>query len=543
MAISKFHEVEIKFAVDGSTAVPDLTRLPEVESIGSTREHRLSAIYYDTRDLRLTRAKITLRRRTGGKDDGWHIKMPASQGRLELGAELTDPAKIPPEILSQVRAIVRDLPLEPIAQVDNNRREVTLLDDAGAPVAEFCDDRVTAWSLLPGGQKQTWREWEVELAGEMPGTKEGTELIRNATTHLISAGARVSASPSKLVAALGDTVDSAPLPPHLAGEPLDEEDPAYAVVEAIKANRNSLIEWDPKVRRDEWDSVHQMRVATRELRSQLETFEGVLEHEQMRHIENELKELARVLGVARDAEVVEERFHDLLDSDPTGLIDNTARAHIHDDMRKEYEAAHADIVRALDSDRYLALLDSIDHLIAHAASVRVDAAAAGAAAAAAGKADAADAAGTAEVLYSSLAEAYKKLMKRHRHVQENYDNPELPLHERENYVHDTRKTAKKLRYAAEAVGEASTLKTGKLAKACKTLQSQLGDFQDAVTARDRLHDLAQDAAERGEDTFAYGMLYQVEMTNAAAALDGYSDVIAEIKRAFDRIKNKKKKKR
>lgn len=534
-----FLEVEAKFAVDDTTPTPDLTALDAVAAEGEASEQHLSAIYYDTRDLRLTRAKITLRRRTGGKDDGWHIKMPASQGRLELGAEPTDPAEIPPEILSQVRAIVRNLPLEPIAQVDNNRREVTLLDDTGAPVAEFCDDRVTAWSLLPGGQKQTWREWEVELAGEMPGTKEGTELIRNATTHLISAGARVSASPSKLVAALGDTVESAPLPPHLAGEPLDEEDPAYAVVEAIKANRDSLIEWDPKVRRDEWDSVHQMRVATRELRSQLETFEGVLAHDQMRHIENELKELARVLGVARDAEVVEESFHDLLDSDPTGLIDDTARAHIHDDMRKEYEAAHADIVRALDSDRYLALLDSIDHLIANASAVSAESAASAAGAAA----GAADPVGTAEVLYSSLAEAYKKLMKRHGRVQENYDNPELPLHERENYVHDTRKTAKKLRYAAEAVGEASSLKTGKLAKACKTLQSQLGDFQDAVTARDRLHGLAQDAAERGEDTFAYGMLYQVEMTNAAAALEGYSDVIADIKRAFDRIKNKKKKKR
>ncbi len=116
-------EVEAKFAVDDSTPPPDLTALDAVAAVGEVRDHALSAIYYDTADLRLTRAKITLRRRTGGKDDGWHIKLPATDGRLELGAELTDPAVVPEEICSQVRAIVRNQPLEPIAQVNNNRRK------------------------------------------------------------------------------------------------------------------------------------------------------------------------------------------------------------------------------------------------------------------------------------------------------------------------------------------------------------------------------------------------------------------------------------
>ena len=95
MSTQPFIEVEAKFAVDDSIAVPDLTALSAVESAGETVNHSLSAIYYDTADLRLTRAKVTLRRRTGGKDDGWHIKLPGTTGRTELHAELTDPSTPP----------------------------------------------------------------------------------------------------------------------------------------------------------------------------------------------------------------------------------------------------------------------------------------------------------------------------------------------------------------------------------------------------------------------------------------------------------------
>lgn len=536
MSTPSFLEVEAKFAVDETTPTPDLTALKAVDHVAATTENHLSAIYYDTRDLRLTRAKITLRRRTGGKDDGWHLKLPADQGRLELAAELTDVATIPEELLAQIRAVVRDQPLEPIAQVDNNRAESDLAGEDGQLVAEFCDDRVTAWSLLSGGERTSWREWEVELGGDIAGTAAGSELLRQATTHLIAHGARVSSSPSKLVSALGHTQSEAPLPPHLAGEALDDEHPAHAVVEALRANRDSLVNWDPRVRRDEWDSVHQMRVATRELRSHLETFEGILVSDKLAKITAELKELASILGTARDAEVVEERFQELLESDTTGLVDDTAAGHIRNDMRTEYEAAHKKIVQALDSKRYLMLLDEIDELIANPPVDAPEGEAADAAATAKLKAPAEP----SSVLYDHLAEAYKKLMKRHQRVVDFYNDPELSLHEREDYVHDMRKTAKKLRYAAEAVGEASKLKTTKLAKSCKQLQSLLGDFQDAVTARDRLRDFSEAARERGEDTFAYGLLYQLEMDNAAAALKGYDGIVADIKLGFSKLKKKKR---
>ena len=84
-----------------------MRQLPGVSALASTSHQQLSAIYYDTADLRLTREKITLRRRTGGPDDGWHMKIPAGQGRTELRCPLQDPHTVPQELVDAVRAIVR----------------------------------------------------------------------------------------------------------------------------------------------------------------------------------------------------------------------------------------------------------------------------------------------------------------------------------------------------------------------------------------------------------------------------------------------------
>jgi len=607
-----FLEVEAKFSVPQSLPTPEITELPGVADIGETRSESLSAIYYDTKDLRLTRAKVTLRRRTGGHDDGWHIKLPSDLGRTELHAELQEPVDgvytVPQHLLANVRSIIRNHPVQPIAQVDNQRTEQVLVDADGNPRAEFCDDNVTAWSLLPGGQQTSWREWEVELAGDLPGTDEGTDFIHSATQQFIAAGARVSASPSKLASALGDSIENAPLPASMRTADVDKKSPAAAVVKALAANRDKLVAYDPKVRADEWDSIHQMRVATRELRSHMETFHGIIGGPEIKHIEAELKLLASILGVARDAEVVEERWQSLLAAEDSDTLDDTTRGHIANDMGKEYARAHRKVVAALNSDRYLELLDSLDELLANppvsspegefpeavpaageAAEGEADASAATeittsdidsssnqVAEASEEEEDAADAAGTDEsdkseqpdeadeaeparkskkeekaaakraakkaskemeqVLAAHLHQAYTKLLKRHKKATKNWDNDKLTLHEREDYYHDMRKAAKKLRYAAEAAGSATKLKTKGLYAACKKMQSVLGDFQDSVTSRDKLLHLANSARRRGEDTFGYGLLYQRERAIGLEALKDYESAMKAINEAFKPLK-------
>lgn len=566
MSTKTFLEVEAKFAVAESIQLPELTRLSGVDHIAETRKHALSAIYYDTEDLRLTHAKITLRRRTGGNDDGWHLKIPGAQGRTEIHAELGDPVdgryEVPAELLREVRSVVRNHALEPIAQVDNNRTELVLADAQGKAVAEFCDDHVTAFSFLLGGGQQSWREWEVELAGDLPGTKDGSRFIREATSLLIGAGARVSASPSKLKTALGDSIDSAPLPPALAHSNVEPDSAAAAVVTALKANRDKLVDYDPRVRRNEWDSVHQMRVATRELRSHIQTFHGIVVGPEIERIEAELKQLASILGVARDAEVVEERWLNLLATEDSNTLDDATREHISHDMGTAFRRAHRHVVAALDSDRYLALLDSLDQFLANPPvaedselefSEADDAAVISSVTPAEPTAEPAaeDSPKPAKkdeephdmdtVMALHLNEAYKKLVKRHEKAVKNWDNLELTLHERENYFHDMRKAAKKLRYAAEAAGSATNLKTKNLYKACKDMQSVLGDFQDSVTSRDKLLELANTARRRGEDTFGYGLLYQRERAIGLEALDDYAESFKAIKSAFKPLSKKLKK--
>ncbi|MGV0362653.1 CYTH and CHAD domain-containing protein [Corynebacterium minutissimum] len=570
MSPKTFLEVEAKFAVDESTPVPDLTQLEEVARVAETRHHSMSAIYYDTEDLRLTHAKITLRRRTGGNDDGWHIKIPGDAGRTEIRAELGEPVdgryEVPAELIHEVRSVIRNHPLAPIAQVDNNRTELLLVDDTDQPVAEFCDDHVTAFSFLPGGTQCAWREWEVELAGELPATKKGGSLLRHATSLLISSGARVSSSPSKLKSALGDSINNVALPPALAVSNLDPDSPAAAVVNALKANRDKLVEYDPRVRRDEWDSVHQTRVATRELRSHLQTFHGIVVGPEIERLESDLKQLASMLGVARDAEVVEERWQNLLASEDSDVLDEATREHIAHDMGRDYRRAHRRVIAALDSDQYLDLLDALDAFLANPPVAGEDTEFEGDATDSDAESAASESAEEIEspekqeqpkeskpkhaksedaehhdldtVMALHLNQAYDKLVKRHKKAVKNWDNTELTLHEREEYFHDMRKAAKKLRYAAEAAGSATNLKTKNLYKACKNMQSVLGDFQDSVTSRDKLIELAETARRRGEDTFGYGLLYQRERAIGLEALDAYAESFKAIKSAFKPLRKK-----
>lgn len=591
-------EVESKFTAPANAVAPTFDFIPSVGS-SSSEVRELSAIYLDTADLRLTRAKRTLRRRTGGPDEGWHLKTPGNGGRMEYGVGLdqgsvsgegADAAYVvPDQLLAPIRSIIRNHPLQPVAQVDNERHVTTVFSADGEPMAEFCDDHVTAFSLLEGGDKSTWREWEIKLLGDWADRPEGTSLMAAMAQIAKLAGATDSQSPSKLATALGDSVNTAPTPP--APAQLPEGSAGRTVVDALAANVKKLVEIDPAVRRDEWDSVHQMRVATRELRSHMQTFHGIIVGDQIAQMESDLKELAGVLGVARDAEVVAERWEQLLQRPDSDAIDQQLRSHLVDDIRKDYHRAHRHVIAALNSTRYFTLLDQLDELLANppvaaAQEPESDAHAdAHAEAAALGvdsvpepdtdseentavdieaevteqetvdkanhedsppsTADQADTEhsddsapeDTTVVLLQHLNKAYAKLIRRHKSAMAGADDTSLTGAERDERFHDVRKAAKKLRYSAEAAGAAG-LPTKKVYAACKNVQSVLGDFQDTCTARHIILTKAQKAQRHGDDTFGYGVLYQMEYYDGLNALDDYPDAIEEVFKAFKKLTKK-----
>src|SRR5829696_6794885 len=124
-------EVESKFDVDDAFELPSLDGLDGVATVDPPVEHGLEATYHDTDDLRLLRARVTLRRRTGGPDAGWHLKLPAGTARRELHAPLGRAVKQPPQALTApVVGILRGAPTSPVA-VLRTRRVITALRDAG----------------------------------------------------------------------------------------------------------------------------------------------------------------------------------------------------------------------------------------------------------------------------------------------------------------------------------------------------------------------------------------------------------------------------
>lgn len=196
-------ETEQKYDADADFVLPDLGDLPEVAGEAPPKRYHLSATYFDTEDLDLIKNKVTLRRRTGGSDEGWHLKLPVRQDtRQEVHAPLDEgETSVPARLAARVEDITAGRPLRPIATLDTERTVVTLTGPAGEELAEVADDRVTARRLdQPGAEPQTWREIEVEALSSDPRIPG---LLEAAGQALREAGGRRSASASKLGRVLG----------------------------------------------------------------------------------------------------------------------------------------------------------------------------------------------------------------------------------------------------------------------------------------------------------------------------------------------------
>jgi inorganic triphosphatase YgiF len=199
----KHLETEQKYDAAADFVLPDLSGLEGRVKAKGRQRYYLSATYFDTEELDLIKNRITLRRRVGGPDEGWHLKLPVRKDtrqevRVPLGEG--DTGTVPAPLAAQVGDITAGRPLHPVAILDTERTVVTLTGKAGEPLAEVADDLVTATRLdRPGAEPMMWREIEVEAA---EGAQVG-DLLDAAGQALRKAGARRSASASKLGRLLG----------------------------------------------------------------------------------------------------------------------------------------------------------------------------------------------------------------------------------------------------------------------------------------------------------------------------------------------------
>jgi inorganic triphosphatase YgiF len=192
-------EIERKYDVGDDTVPPQLVGAGAVAVAAEPETAELVATYYDTADLSLALRRIAVRARRGGADEGWHVKLaPGAEGRVELHWPLGDGEEVPQALRDAIRDELGDASLVPIARIVNTRVTTVLRDAAGFDLAELCDDHVRGENLR-SRRSAEWREWEVELLGGAPDTREGrTALLDEVEERLVRAGARPSASSSKL---------------------------------------------------------------------------------------------------------------------------------------------------------------------------------------------------------------------------------------------------------------------------------------------------------------------------------------------------------
>ncbi|MBC6458651.1 CHAD domain-containing protein [Actinomadura sp. HBU206391] len=495
-------EIERKYDAEAGFVVPDLNGLPGVHAVGEPQAHVLVAKYFDTRDFRLAARGITLRRRRGGEDAGWHLKIPAGKdAKRELRAPLGSDQAVPARLADLVSAHTRGEPLRPVAILETNRTVIRLLGQDGEVLAEVADDAVAGQVIVEPGDDDrapsggAWREIEVELAAG------SAELLKAAGKRMRKAGASKASSGSKLGRVLEPVMartreerpPAATPPAGTAGA---------AVMAYLTAQFDALLAYDPKARMAEHDAVHKMRVSVRRIRSALKSYRPVLDREHTDPLQPELKWLADELGTVRDLEVLRERFTGLLDALPGDLAGHSGwlRA-LHDQETTGYRTLNT----ALREPRYFRLLDALDDLLAHPPLT--------------GRAERE----ATEELPRIVRRTWRRLERAYGEIES------APPEDRDTARHETRKEAKRARYSAEVAAGVLGKPATAVAANAEAMQEVMGRFQDGVIAQEHLARIAA-ASTDPRETFTLGVLYQVEREEARAALD---DVAATWAKARD----------
>lgn len=476
-------EVEVKMRVASNfDCAPYLQDLPGTTLVGP-HTVQLCATYYDTAELTLLRWGITLRRREGGADSGWHMKLPVTDdqdgAREELHLPLTEgaPGDVPPEFIAMMAPLLRHGNIEYLADVNTTRTTYTFADRHAKPLVEVADDQVIV--EVNTREINAFHEIEVELVKD---SKRSRKVLREIQNRILDTGAN-PITLSKLASALGPAATEPPDVPDLG--PLSKDCLAVDFIAYVIAEHTRhLLMADVGVRRGMPDSIHQMRVSARRLRSTLRSFKGLVDLERTQQLRTELSWIAHELGEVRDLEVLLERLirQSAELSDPTDA--DVAASVIRSELQQRLEVAENNALLGLRSARYF---DLIETLITASSQPPVTK----------------DAFQPARELLTSMAErTWRKLAKGVQTL--SFESPDTQWHA-------VRIQAKRARYTADAAatisGKAMRTYAGKLAP----ITDILGDLHDAHVAELFLRELAQSPNVSGPQGLALGRLLDLQI--------------------------------
>ncbi|MCE1173761.1 MAG: CYTH and CHAD domain-containing protein [Propionibacteriales bacterium] len=476
-------ETERKFALAKGQLLPSLEA---IATEGPTTQYEQISVYYDTPDLRLTAARQSIRRRTGGPDTGWQAKLPTQNPdeRVEVLLPFTS-ERMPRELRDLVKASVGERPLFPVAEIRTRRTSRELLGPEGAVLAVASADEVVA---SVGGRSKEWTEAEVELVTGTPA------LLDAAEAALAAAGVPRSASPSKLAQALAEQV--ARLEEGSSGESVAELVNGY-----LAAQVGVLQALELPVIRDEPDAVHRSRVATRRLRCTLRTFEGAFRAVAVRGLREELRWHAEMLGGPRDTEVLTARMIALVDELPSEQADAVRHA-VAKAVAGHHGQAHEALVTSMLTDRYRRLQLSLEQLLAAPPLHPM-----------AGE--------SASIL---LPQMFEQAVARVRHGVARAEARPSDL----TRWHEVRKAAKAARYGAEVVAGLHPDQPDPAVAGWTRVTTHLGAVQDAVIGSQFIADVSWIAVQDGASRTPFDELRAREDRNLRESLAAGRAALAEV---------------
>lgn len=468
----KITEKEDKFEVDTDWVMPQLTELLPDGGRLDQEIRTLDSTYFDTPGAGLRLFGITLRRRVGGSETGWQLKVPSGTARTELqSGSWTE--TLPAALENGVDGLLAGEKLGAVATIKTTRTAYQLLNADGDLLMEIADDQVE--SGPPDGESMlhSWREIEVELgpAGKKKDLKQARKLLQ-------AAGAAPSTIRTKLDKALG------PALPDRQAFTIEAGSVGELVAAYVAAQCEVLASNDVGMRTGE-PAVHKTRVAARRLRSTLRMFDDVFVAAPAEELDNELSWYADVLGQVRDRDILSSRLTKQIAELPPVHLRGPVEAEITKALAAEREEAVEELNEAIRTPRYQHLVQLLRGW--RAAPPVTDAA---------GK--------KAKTAVKYVDKAKKKADKRLRKADEDIDR-----------LHRARKAMKRARYAAELVEPAnSDMKA--VAREAEEIQTLLGEHQDAVVSAEFLAKISSSAdGESEESTFTYGVLMANELQRAA----------------------------
>lgn len=274
-------EREIKLAVE------DHFHLPKLPGTAIPRR-LLTSTYFDTSQYDLAHAGITLRHRIERGKQAWQLKLPLMKDRQEV--ELVGRSPIPPTLFRNLLFLhLGQQELLPVATLRVWRAGVRVQTDR-VSAAEVTLDQVSV--MKDGAVLQRFRELEIE---QVNGTDR---TLPDLERQLRRAGADDHDGRPKLFRALSLVV------PGLEPPPASDAPALTHVRWAFARHARWLLAHDPGVRLGrEPESLHQMRVATRQLRAVLRAARPLLIPEWVDSLLDEVRWLGQLLGPARDLDV------------------------------------------------------------------------------------------------------------------------------------------------------------------------------------------------------------------------------------------------